>query len=305
MSAQRLCTEVTPQCPIELTTYGYRPNLAGNSILLAVFGICTLAQLGLGIRYRLPAFCSVVSIACALECAGYGGRLIMNDNPWSGAGFKLQIVGLILAPSFLAAGIYLTLKHLVIVLGPQYSRIKPRLYTWIFISCDSGSIVLQAVGGGIAASETKALLNVGDGIIIAGIAFQVATMGVCMLLAVDFAVKLWKSRTRYPTNGAALEKVRTHTTTTAFYYYLGCMAVAFLAIFIRCIYRLPEMAGGWGNPLMRNEKEFLILDGAMISIAAVLMTVAHPGIFFPEMRMKNVERQQQRAEKLASGSESP
>lgn len=27
---------------------------------------------------------------------------------------------------------------------------------------------------------------------------------------------------------------------------------------------LPEMAGGWGNPMMRNEKEFLILDGAYV-----------------------------------------
>jgi hypothetical protein len=26
-------------------------------------------------------------------------------------------------------------------------------------------------------------------------------------------------------------------------------------------YSLPEMAGGWGNALMRNETEFLILDG--------------------------------------------
>lgn len=24
---------------------------------------------------------------------------------------------------------------------------------------------------------------------------------------------------------------------------------------------LPEMAGGWGNPLMQKENEFLVLDG--------------------------------------------
>lgn len=24
---------------------------------------------------------------------------------------------------------------------------------------------------------------------------------------------------------------------------------------------LPEMAGGWGNPLMRKEEEFIVLDG--------------------------------------------
>jgi hypothetical protein len=37
--------------------------------------------------------------------------------------------------------------------------------------------------------------------------------------------------------------------------------VAYVTVLIRCIYRLPEMAGGWGNALMRNEREFLLLDG--------------------------------------------
>jgi hypothetical protein len=27
------------------------------------------------------------------------------------------------------------------------------------------------------------------------------------------------------------------------------------------IYSIPEMAGGWGNPLMQKEDEFLVLDG--------------------------------------------
>lgn len=50
------------------------------------------------------------------------------------------------------------------------------------------------------------------------------------------------------------------------------------------------MAGGWGNELMQNEPEFLVLDGAMIALASILMTVAYPGIFFPEMRQKNIAR---------------
>lgn len=26
-------------------------------------------------------------------------------------------------------------------------------------------------------------------------------------------------------------------------------------------FSIPEMAGGWGNPLMQKEDEFLVLDG--------------------------------------------
>lgn len=58
------------------------------------------------------------------------------------------------------------------------------------------------------------------------------------------------------------------------------------------------MAGGWGNPLMRNEKEFLILDGMMIALASILMTIAHPGIFFPQIS----SRQSKKVAKQASES---
>ncbi|KAK4549352.1 hypothetical protein LTR36_006349 [Oleoguttula mirabilis] len=56
------------------------------------------------------------------------------------------------------------------------------------------------------------------------------------------------------------------------------------------------MAGGWGGTLMQNETEFMILDGTMVAVAAILLTVAHPGIFFPVMsskyRNKGVEHQE-------------
>lgn len=29
---------------------------------------------------------------------------------------------------------------------------------------------------------------------------------------------------------------------------------------------IPEMAGGWGNPLMQNEMEFLVLDGMYVAL---------------------------------------
>jgi hypothetical protein len=42
---------------------------------------------------------------------------------------------------------------------------------------------------------------------------------------------------------------------------MGAAGVAFVTVFIRSVYRIPEMVGGWGNPLMQNQTEFLILDG--------------------------------------------
>lgn len=252
-----ICTEVSPECPVVDTTYGYRPNLAGNSILLAVFAICTVAQLVLGLRYRLRAFTFAVSLGCLGEAIGYGGRIMMNSNPWSKTGFKIQICCLILSPSFLAAGIYLTIKHLVIYFGPEMSRIRPKMYTRIFISCelstsdefdgmsfdrffmvstgDIVSIISQAAGGGVASAETANLVNIGDDIMIAGIAFQVATMFVCICLAVDFGIQVFRHHIHRSAGEGEVKEAR--ELPQSFRYYAACCAIAFALIFVRCVYR--------------------------------------------------------------------
>lgn len=55
----------------------------------------------------------------------------------------IQLVCLTVSPAFIAGGIYLTLKHIIIIYGSRFSRIRPRLYTWIFVSCDVLSILIQ------------------------------------------------------------------------------------------------------------------------------------------------------------------
>lgn len=264
----RQCTEVTPQCPAIATTYGYYPILSVNAFFLALFGLCCLGCLIIGVWTKTWTYTVALGIGTLLETAGYAGRILMNDNPWSDSGFRLQIVCLILGPSLVAAAIYLTLKHFVLYCGQQYSPLKPRLYPWVFIGCDIGSIVLQACGGGIAASGGNSnikLLNAGNNLIIAGIAFQVATMAGCGLLVLLY---IWRYRKGAPLKGQLddksnyqLSKEQGTVSLGKVKLFAAVVSLSYVTVLIRCIYRLPEMAGGWGNPLMRNEKEFLLLDG--------------------------------------------
>lgn len=294
MAGAQLCTEVSPACPVEATTYGYYPVFWANVALCAAFGVLGVLQLVLGALTRVRAYSAAIACGCLLECVGYAGRLLMRRNPWDPAGLKMQIVCLIIAPSFTAAGVYLTLKHTVIHHGARHSRLRPHLYTWVFVGCDVGSICLQAIGGGVAASASDtgsaALLLAGNDIIIAGIAFQVATMLVCGLLAAEFVVRLVRHRRRSNIRAVSAQERSSDGKAQTFQF---AVMLAYLAILIRCIYRyarslpllsslpggsainwgigmltgisttyrIPEMAGGWGNPRMRNEQDFLILDG--------------------------------------------
>jgi len=46
----------------------------------------------------------------------------------------------------------MTLKDMIRGIGPQFSPIKSVLYSWIFITCNFVLLLLQAIGGGVAAS---------------------------------------------------------------------------------------------------------------------------------------------------------
>lgn len=292
------CTEVTPDCPVSGTLYGYVPNLGVNAFFAALFGILLVAQLIIGTWTRTWTFMLAVGLGVFGEMVGYIGRLGMRKNPWAQPGFETQICCLVLAPSFLAAGIYLTLKHMVIYCGPEYSRLKAKWYPWIFIGSDLGSIIVQAIGGGVAASANhgniynKSLLNAGDALIIAGIALQSVTMFVCGSLILDFFLRRRKARTagKAETEGTtsveATELTNDLHVKSPLRFRIFCWAIgfAFITILTRCIYRLPEMAGGWGNPRMRDEPTFLVLDGMMIALASIAFTVAHPGFMFPPLR---------------------
>lgn len=48
---------------------------------------------------------------------------------------------------------------------------------------------------------------------------------------------------------------------------------------------------GWANELMQNETLFLILDGAMIMFAVILLTLFHPALLFPFMGTKQAEKE--------------
>ncbi|ETS77412.1 hypothetical protein PFICI_11286 [Pestalotiopsis fici W106-1] len=288
MSTFAKCTSVTPLCPVEATTYGYYPDLGGNVALCVVFGLVLIAQLIIGFSSRILGYSIVIACGSLLECVGYIGRLKMHHNPWDMSGFQMQIVCLIIGPSFTAAGVYLTLKHFVYHNGPEYSRIKPAQYPWIFVCCDAGSIILQAAGGGVAGAAGKKnpdLLNTGNNIMIAGIAFQVATMTICGLLSIDYVIRLLRHRNHRHDEPNTQKYNKMNKRAHLFHIVVG---FAYVTILIRSIYRIPEMAGGWGNEMMRNEKEFLLLDGLMIALASIALTLFHPAFFYPIIKGEKV-----------------
>lgn len=241
-----------------------------------------------------------------LTPAGYIGRALLAINPWNSAAFKMQIVAIILGPTLVCIGLYLTLKHAVTALNPSLSRIPPRVYPLFFVPADVSCLVIQAIGGGVAASagrDNYGLLQHGNRTIMAGIVLQVVVLGAFGALAGDYLFRVGRyfrsgSVPAQDQPGAALfvdKKFRT---------FVWAMVAAYSGLLIRCIYRIAEMAGGWGNEIMQDEPSFVVLESFMVLIACVLLAVFAPGIFFPQMshRFRKAE-EDKRPQTESAGSE--
>lgn len=78
------------------------------------------------------------------------------------ADYSRYLICLTIGPAFLAAAIYLCLGRIVVVYGLDVSRVKPRTYSILFITCDFLSLALQAAGGALAATaDTRADSDIG------------------------------------------------------------------------------------------------------------------------------------------------
>jgi hypothetical protein len=78
-------------CPIEYSIFQYRPSLAANTTFIILYFILLLVHLCLGLRLRSFWFMSCMIAGCVSNIIGYGARVLLWTNPFSFAGFLIQI----------------------------------------------------------------------------------------------------------------------------------------------------------------------------------------------------------------------
>ncbi|KAK9482516.1 RTA1 like protein-domain-containing protein, partial [Lipomyces starkeyi] len=259
-----LCTLQT--CTLAQAHFTYLPNLGGNAFYAAWSGLLVILQILLLIRYRIWGYSAAMFCGLVLEILGYVGRIQMHFNPFTRNPFAMYLVCLTIAPAFLGAAVYLCLSRIVMVYGENLSRFKPRTYTLVFIACDVISLLLQASGGAIAS---------GSNLMLAGLIFQVVATLLFMTACAEFAWRVHQAGldARDP-NHVGLRNTR------LFPVFLWGLAVAILCIFTRSVYRVAELSQGFQGTLANQQVAFMVLEGAMMFIAAGAQTLLHPGYCF-------------------------
>lgn len=234
MSTVPGCTKDT--CPASLSIYTYAPSLSANSTFFALFLASFIVHAFQGIIYHCRKYHKVSLwsyslpnvLGCICEGIGYVGRIMLHYDPFGENGFYIQICCLTIAPAFFSASIYFCLGDIITLFDPasasprarnsdlrgddetiappppahqrisRFNNPKKTLAS-IFIPCDVLSLILQGMGGGMAAmsidkGENSTENKVGTNLMIAGLVWQVVSLSGFLSLTLDFAVRVYMRR---------------------------------------------------------------------------------------------------------------
>lgn len=282
--------QCTPQtCCLKQGWMDYLPTLPGNILYAALFGVILLPNLFFTIRARTWSFGVWMSLGLVGEIVGYIGRIMLHENIFSFNGFLIYLIPLTIAPAFITASMYLCLARLIHIVDPalQYTRLRPMMYTWIFVTFDFIALVLQGAGGGITATgdDNKDQVDLGVNVMMAGLGFQVFSLVAFSALCLDFAWRVRKGHRAWraassiaSTDPVAEDRYRALRATLMFRGLVGALAAAVFLIIVRSAYRLAELQGGFHGKLANNEVVFMIIEGPMVILACAALVAFHPGL---------------------------
>lgn len=294
----------------------YQPSIAGNALFAGLLGLLAIAQFFLWRKCRTGGTAIAMLIGLVTEILGYIARILLHGNPFGRDYFLWYLITLTIGPVFFAAAIYLTLGRIVVVYGVECSRLRPGTYTLIFLGCDILSLVVQAVGGGIAASYPVTMQNMvgylprdvvevnvlgwehfnrrqqidlGTNILVAGLSIQVASLFFFAACSVEFLLRAKRHREKRNPEFATLvasKKFKIFLYCTSYPLSLNPslpltpLTALFLAtalLFIRTVFRAIELSEGFAGELANNEVQFMVLDGVMVILACTCLSACHPG----------------------------
>ncbi|KAJ7115433.1 RTA1-like protein [Mycena epipterygia] len=257
---------------VEDSQYGYLPHEYVSIIFLVLFGISTILHIGQATYYRMWWLFPTACLCGFGEVLGWSGRLWSSFSPSLFNPFIMQFVSTVISPTPLIAVNFILLSWIVTRLGPCYARLTPIRYAIVFISCDIVALVIQAVGGGLASTASDLSgANLGAKVMLAGIVVQFSAIVLYAYLASDFLLCYHQDRPlRLPSGGRGILDSRLQMM-------IAALAFSTLVLFIRSVYRIIELAGGWHGRVLHTEVYFNVLDGGMVVLAIICINVAHPG----------------------------
>ncbi|KAG9099444.1 hypothetical protein FS749_001251 [Ceratobasidium sp. UAMH 11750] len=256
------------------TNFPYDASIPAAILFTVLFGLTLLVHFGQAIRGRCRYLIPLL-IATALETAGYVFRYLAIKMPTQEWPSILSQIFIIVAPAFLAANEYMIFGRIMAYVGSEHGLVRPTIITKLFVGADILTILTQAAGGSMLNGDNMSSLRIGRLILIGGLAAQVGTFAIFMVLAVAFDI-----RTRRPL-GSDMKVI--HPLMWALY-------ASGILIIIRSIYRTIEFsqihftADDETGYVVDHEWLFYVFDSLLVLAATVVLNIIHPSDYIPSRK---------------------
>lgn len=153
-----------------------------------------------------------------------------------------------------------------LVRGEQYSLIRPRWLTKLFVCGDVVSFCAQGGGGGILVmAKTESSIKLGQNIIVAGLVLQILFFGCFIAVTMVFHTRMRK----WPTTESKMIASP----------WQGLILVLYFSSFlimIRSIYRVAEYVAGTTSVMQTEEMYLYIFDSLPMALTTIAFCAFHP-----------------------------
>lgn len=318
----------------EQNLYDTNLSMPANAIFTAVFGLLMVLFIGLTVYSRHVYFGTAMFLGSAGEFAGYLARVLAVNDTANSDLFLCQFVSLTISPAFTMAAIYFFMAQVLVVYQLGVSRrlcmLKPLWFSYIFVVCDVLSLVIQAAGGAMASLSLDGDGDAENGthVMVAGLAFQVFSMLFFIFITVNFFYRVWfrsdhairfsfanlfallfntpkGKQLSHQLDPTFSQEYASARRLTIFGYLPLILYSSVLFIYIRCIYRVIELAQGWSGYLITHEVYIMTLDALMVCLTCAIYVPFHPVFIFRKttnLSFKTVKRKTPVREKVVEVS---
>ncbi|KAJ5265828.1 hypothetical protein N7524_006846 [Penicillium chrysogenum] len=248
-------------------SYDYIPSIPAAVVSIVLFGISTVLHCWQMLRGRTWFFIAFI-FGGIFEVVGYTAlQRVVSSNEYPNytiPPLAIQAVLVLVAPSLLAASIYMELGRIMIVTGGEHlSPIRRSWLTKIFVVGDVISFFIQAGGAGMLVKASTA--EKGGNVIKVGLIIQIIFFGIFIITSIVFHVKLVRNGSR------VLQQRQVPWKKHQIALYIGS-----LLIFVRSIFRYIEYNQGNSGILLQHEFYSYIFDAALMLLVMVVFNVVHP-----------------------------
>jgi hypothetical protein len=195
---------------------------------------------------------------------GYSGRAAAHNDTASLGPYIIQSTFTLVAPTLIAATIYMMFGRLARVMcAENHSIVRVSLLTKLFVGGDVLAFFCQSGSAGLLMMQD--LANIGKAMVIVGLIIQILSFGLFMVTSAIFHKRVVSDLT-----------LKALSADISWPRIMRLLYAISLMIMIRSIYRLAEYVQGTEGYLSSHEWTLYVFDSVPMLLSSILMMAEFP-----------------------------